>query len=364
MYAPSLSTLTRSLIIRIIAALALCALGIIGTAAAFRFALNPIVRPERDTGMHREKLTALRALAPEIDVLVVGSSRLLHGFDPRLFDAEAARLSQPLRSFNLSLQRLLLWEQVRVLDDALAIPGLKPRIILIEPSVGLGIAPENFTHARTLEFETPAAWYLAVSAIVGSNRSVAHKAWNIATHCLVALLHAVHYGLYTSVVFPPVPAKSTVPTLSTPSLHGYIPLPDRPSDDPALSGLADLQAHYLANFAAHSANPGSLPAALHRHFLALRDRLGQRGVEVLFVQPPQLDFTTPELRELTFQFAPAIAPENGRPGDLSYLDPNAHLELFAPRWWLDYNHYTTTGASLFTRRLAADVIRVGRISVR
>ena len=96
---------------------------------------------------------------------------------------------------------------------------------------------------------------------------------------------------------------------------------------------------------------------MRRHYLSLRDRLRQRGIEVLFVQPPQLGFTTPELRDLTFRFAQSLPAVEGRPTLLSYLDPQRHPDLFDPRWWVDYNHYTAHGAMLFTRELARDVVR-------
>lgn len=351
------STPDRPIAWRLLAALALCALGFATAAGLVALVANPLLRPRRDTGMAREKLAELRAVAPPIDVLVVGTSRLLHGFDPRVFDAEAARLGTPLRSYNLSLPRLLLWEQSRVLDDALATPGLHPRLVLLEPAVGLGIAPENFTHARTIEFETPAAWRLAVSAIIDSERAPAHQAWNIATHTLVAALHGLHFGLYTGVLFPPLPAPGENSPPSDRSLRGFSPQPDRPSTEPAPAWLAAVLADYTARYSTDSAAPGQIPAAMRRHYLALRERLRLRGIQILFVQPPQLGFTTPELRDLTFRFGPSLPANTGPPALLSYLDPQRHPELFDPRWWADYNHYTSHGATLFTRELARDVVR-------
>lgn len=347
----------RLIPLRLLAALALCALGFATAALLVAGVANPLFRPQRDTGMAREKLAELRTVAPQIDVLVVGTSRLLHGFDPRVFDAETARLGTPFRSYNLSLQRLLLWEQARVLDDALALPGFRPRLVLLEPAVGLGLAPENFTHARTLEFETPAAWRLAVSSVLGSERSIPHQVWNVATHSLVAVLHQLHYGLYTGVVFPPVPALPGNQPPPDAALRGFLPQPDRPPTAPAPPWLVDFARDHQTRFAVDSTLPGQIPAPMRRHYLSLRDRLRARGIEVLFVQPPQLGFTTPELRELTYRFSRCISNADTPPPLLSYLDPQRHPELFDPRWWADYNHYTAHGASLFTHQLARDVVR-------
>ena len=347
------STTTRAT--RILVALLFCALGLGLFALAVTFFVNPYLRPQRDTGMHREKLAELRAVASTVDVLVIGSSRLLEGFDPRVFASETARLGHPLRAYNLSLQRLLLWEQIRVIDDALAIPSLQPKLVLLEPAVGLGIAPENFTQARTVEFETPAAWRLAVSSILGSDRTFAHKGWNIATHSLVVALHAVQYGLYTNLVFPTPASAGPDRSSADAALQGFLPQPDYAVGQSPPAWLVDMRTEYVARFAKDSNTPGVLPAAMWASFLNLRARLHTRGIAAYFVQPPQLGFTTLELRELTFGFRPTLTASGGGSELLSYLDPAAYPELFDPRWWVDYNHLTSTGATLFTRDLARDV---------
>jgi hypothetical protein len=340
---------------RVLGALALFAAGLLACAVVVRFTLNRAVRPERDTGMARQKLQELAQVAPQIDTLVLGTSRLLHGFDPREFAAETARLGRPRRAYNLSLQRLLLWEQERVLDDALTLPGFKPRLVLIEPAVGLGISPENFTHARTVEFETPHAWRLAVASVLDSNRSLPHKAWNIAAHSLVAALHGTHYGLYNGVAFPPVPVVNEIPGPDS-ALRGFFPRADRSSAEPAPTWLVEMQRDYAERFAADAATPRALPAAMREHFAALHVRLAARGIVAIFVQPPQLGFTTPELRELTFGFQPALVVGPQAVPVLNYLDPRTHPALFEPRWWMDYNHVSQGGAALFTRALARDVV--------
>jgi len=333
------------------------AVGLSATALIVAWAANPYLQPQRDTGMPREKLAELRAIAPQVDVLVIGTSRLLEGFDPRVFAAETARLGRPLRAYNFSVQRLLLWEQVRLVDEALAVPGLQPKLVLLEPAVGLGISQENFTHARTLEFETPAAWRLAVSSVLGSDRGLAHKAWNLAAHTLVAALHDVHYGLYTRLVFPDPRAVDPDREPTDPRLLGFAPQPDRPAGEPPPAWLVTMRTEYLTRFAQDSRAPGKLPATMQASFLSLQERLRRRGIAMLWVQPPQLGFTTQELRELTFGFGAAVTSPGGDPGLLTYLDPSEHPALFDPRWWLDYNHFTETGAGLFTRELAGDVTR-------
>lgn len=300
----------------------------------------------RDTGMPTAKLRELRPITHEVDVLVVGTSRLLHGFDPEVFAAESARIGRPLNAYNLSLQRLLLWEQERILTDALSLPGLKPRLILVEPAVGLGLAPENLTHARTLEYETPTAWSTAVRVIASTDRPWWHQTWNIATHTLVFGLHLANFGAGTAIAFPPATPVPDKPDFS--GRRGFLPLPKNGSQSADPSQVAIWCELHRRDYEPTPSEPASLPAAMRSHFLELRARLEANGVRVVFVQPPQLGFTTAELRRLTRGFAASLGSDAPV---LSFLDPKQHPPLFAPDLWSDYNHLNAEGAAVFTREL-------------
>ncbi len=340
---------------KLVGALALFAVGLAAVAATVSL-LRPAIAPERATGMPSDKIAELRTLAPGIDVLVIGGSRLLNGFDPAQFATETARLGQPLRAYNLSLQRLLLWEQERMLDDALALPGLKPRLIVLEPCVGLGIAPENFTHSRTIEFERPAAWWRAVENILGSDRSPAHQLWNVATHTVVLGLHLTHYGLLSERVFPAPRGLNPAPA----GALGFEPKPDLPAGAPPDPWLADLIRQLPAEHAAARTEDLRLPPTMRRHFERLTARIRARGTQVIFLQPPQLAFTTAELRRLTHAFPRDFASVPAGPPVLSYLDPTRYPEFYDARLWADYNHLTASGARVFTGALARDLAEISR----
>ena len=297
--------------------------------------------------MPTEKLRDLSKQADKVEVLVVGTSRMLHGFDPAIFAAETQSAGHGLSAYNLSLQRLLLWEQERIIADALAIPGLKPRLILLEPAVGLGIAPENFTHARTLEYETPAAWVTAVRVIQSSDRPWWHRAWNITSHTVVLALHAVNYGAGNALAFPPLTDDSKSPGWATD--RGFIPLAPRTLSAADEAQLALWCDQHRRDYEHAPVDREPLPAAMRDHFIALRTRLEATGARVVFVQPPQLGFTTDELRRLSRRFEPSVGPIAPV---LSFLDPARHPHLFAPRLWSDYNHLNAEGAAAFTRDLA------------
>lgn len=337
----------RRLILRAVMALLAAMAGLALVSGFIRRAVNDLGE-WRDTGMPTEKLRQLRDIASEVDVLVLGSSRLLHGFSPVVFDEEMARNGRTARSYNLSLQRLLLWEQEQMLQDALSLPGLRPRLVLLEPAVGLGIAPENFTHARTIAFETPAAWARAVTVIAGSERPLWHQAWNITTHTIVLGLNLAHYGAFNTRAFPDQPAEpGSVPL--APANRGFVPLAPLGATAPAASEVESAAASYRADHVGSSTGITPLPAALRTHFLRLKAAAEARGARVVFVQPPALGFTTPELRSLTRRFAPDLAK---KAEVWSFLDPDAHPELFTPRLWSDYNHLNAEGAKVLSRELA------------
>lgn len=336
-------------LLRTAAALLAFAAGL-GVFAIFtQTVLNPVFHPRRDTGEPTAKLAELRAIAGDVDVLVLGTSRMLHGFDPQQFDAESARLGRPLRAYNLSLERLLLWEQERVLDAALELPGLQPKLVVLETCVGLGIAPENLTHARTVAFETPASYREALACIVGSNRSLPHQAWNIGMHTLVLGLNRTHYGLYASAAFPPVAAAAA------PGDLGFEPLPDPAPGTAPDAWLEQLIRELPATRAREQAATGEFPAPMRRHFERLCAKLRARGIACVFVQPPQLHYTTDELAQLTTGFARAFPPGPDHPAVISYLDPQRHAELYDARLWFDFNHLTAAGARRFTHDLARDL---------
>ncbi len=305
--------------------------------------------PARDIGPHTSHLRALARDPAAGDVLVLGASRLLNGFAPRVFEAELAARGITVRATNLSLQRLQLWEIEPALAAALAVPGVRPRLVVIEPATGLGVAPENLTHARTLHFETPAAFALSVAAIRESGRPVWHQAWNIGMHGAAAILRASGYGRLGALAFPPVGA-------SVEDGAGYLALPGLAEDAAAAPELVWAKERLAAELPAWREAAPPLPGALARHFDGLRDRLEALGLRVVFVLPPVLAFPDAFYRgQILAMERRALSGEAGSAMWLSFLDPAKHGELFEPRWWHDYQHLRSPGAECFTRRLAGEL---------
>jgi hypothetical protein len=303
--------------------------------------------PARDIGPHSRNLRTLAREPERGQVLVLGASRVLNGFSPAAYEEGLAASGVRAKAFNLSLQRLQLWEQEQVLADALAVPGVKPRLIIIEPVLGLGIAPENLTQARTIHMETAAAFRLATSSILASGRSPAQNAWNIATHGAVAGLHAAGYGRLSSVAFPPF-----TPPIQYPD-PGYLAIPGLRPGEPPPAWLAETREQYLANLTLWRGSAPPAPPHLLAYFAAWRARLEAGGAKVVFWHPPLLGFPGDFYRGQMLGLEAAWAAQPGFP-QVSHLDPVLHPALYDARLWSDPLHLRRPGAEILSRLLAEE----------
>ncbi len=311
--------------------------------------------PDRDIGPHSAHLRALAEDPAGGEVLVIGASRLLNGFAPRVFEAELAGRGLKVRAANLSLQRLQLWELEQVVEAALAVPGVRPRLVVLEPVTGLGVAPENLTHPRTLHFETPRAFALSVAAIRESGRPLWHQVWNVVMHGAALGMRGVGYGRWGAEVFGPPGGGETVPE------EGYLALPALPDGAEVAAELVGAKERLSAGLAGWRAEAPAAPAVLTRHFDQLRAGLEARGIRVVYVFPPVLDFPGEFYRGQNLGLE-RHGRERMRAGGesevwLSYLEVAENAELFDLREWNDRQHLRAPGAERFTRRLARDLER-------
>lgn len=309
--------------------------------------------PDRDIGPHSAHLRALAADPAGGEVLVIGASRLLNGFAPRVFEAELAGRGVVARATNLSLQRLQLWELGQVLEAAIAVPGVRPRLVVMEPVTGLGVAPENLTHPRTLHFETPGAFSLSARAILESGRPPWHQAWNIVMHGAALGLRGVGYGRWGARVFTPPDAREPMHE------QGYFALPALPAEAESDVELVKARERLVNGLERWRAEAPEVPRVLTRHFAELRVKMEARGVRVVYVFPPVLDFPGEFYRGQNLGLERHGRQQSEATGGteswLSYLDPNGNPELFDVRLWNDRQHLREPGAEVFTRKLARDL---------
>ena len=86
------------------------------TSVALRWFVRSQMAPYPETPRLAEKLSYLESVAGDVDVLVLGSSRVYRDFVPEVFDQSMNSLGCPVRSFNLGVPGLSFGEARMVLD--------------------------------------------------------------------------------------------------------------------------------------------------------------------------------------------------------------------------------------------------------
>jgi hypothetical protein len=122
--------------------------------------------PPPDVGELTEKVQALDRDAPDVDTVTIGSSRVLHTFDPQLFDLTALATGCPMRSYNLGIGGLNLIEMRYVLRRLES--GRPPHMkrVLFDPPNDIHIQFENLKSERVWVTTDPREAPLAVADIL------------------------------------------------------------------------------------------------------------------------------------------------------------------------------------------------------
>ena len=105
----------------------LCGVGFFGVSAAIR----PLMPTPNEYGFD-EKFEYFAEHKDEFDVLAIGSSRVWRGFIPEDFDAEMELRGESLRSYNLGVGGMRVWEMDYLLRQVLALKPAKLRYVFIE----------------------------------------------------------------------------------------------------------------------------------------------------------------------------------------------------------------------------------------
>lgn len=91
------------------------------------------VHPEDRSGQLGAKLDHLEGLEARPEVVFLGSSRVLRGFVPVVFDEELAAVGIPLRSYNLGAEGMRLPEFVHALEQLAEMPDHGIEWVLLDP---------------------------------------------------------------------------------------------------------------------------------------------------------------------------------------------------------------------------------------
>jgi hypothetical protein len=328
--------------LRLLGLAGLAALGFLAIASAIR----PLV-PLPDDSALRARVEGLARPDAPFEVVVVGPSTTRCGFDPRVFDAELARLGRPLRSLNLGLPGASAFEIEHLVDVIAERRPDRLRWIVIElhpPGFNALIRPHNRFTDRAVWWHTPRMTRAVLATVADPREGRAMRPDRAASHLRHALWRFASVGQADRIVASlragePEPIDTRA---------GYAP-EDCGTTDRARAGRAayledpdaiGLRESRLDRQNATPVDPSHLgPARLRRQV----ERLRAAGVEPVYLLTPILS-PVPAIHTLRrHEVLPTL---------LAFDSPRRHPDLYAPEHRWDALHLNREGAALFSRKLA------------
>lgn len=284
--------------------------------------------------LEEQKFRWFRAHADDYDLVYVGSSHVLRGFDPCTFDARSAALGRSLRSFNFGLVGLGFFEQEYMVDWILAQRPARLRTLVIEPpDRDVVLHRANFFTARDVNWHTPGETRAAIVAAWGSGRELLARLDLTRLHVLHALQRATNLGLGVNGL-----RRALEPVLPDLAEEGFGGRDSRePRGEEREERVGSAEREFLV---------GSPPPVMWRTFRAVCARIRAHGLEAAVVLPPTQ--------------SPDYTSQAQRRGDLPELrsyPPPSFPVLFEDRagHFYDAGHLNRRGAALFSARLAQDL---------
>lgn len=332
--------------------------GLVVLAVAAFLALAAVQRRAlpwpREFGL-RAKVEHLARSGARYDVLVVGSSRTYRGVDPAALDAAAAQAGHPVRSFNLALPGMTMFEADRllrhVLDEGLA----RPRVALIEAlpwEAGEDWARNAFS-ARSVQWHTPAHTALAIAALGREPRTSTARRLALAfAHVRAAAWALSSHGQgprwLGADADPYAPDARTIARGA-----GFVALEDasRPSVPRRHAAfLADPGAYaaHLRRVTSPRAGAGRAAGYALGALRAQQRALAAHGVRSVY-------FTTPTT--FAVGWAEVLADAGHLPDLLAHHGPSRVPELYEPQVRFDREHLDREGARRFSERLGRALAR-------
>jgi len=296
----------------------------------------------------RWRIEAFEAARDTVDVLFLGSSRVLRGFHPVAFDSEMAVRGHRLRSFNLGFQGLGAPEQTVMLEHLLQ-GGDSPAWVFLEvvPWRAALAEKKRFTR-RAIAWHEPGETLLLLGSLARADIGFLDAAELGALHLLQCGARVTHMARGPRIVDHLFGQETPGERPFLPD-RGFEPLTiDRREGDFArrreeyLEGLDDLVRAWESGTSPRSRRQGPWEpsvAGLRRQV----DLVRKAGARVIFVVAPTARETI-EVRDLE---------EAGLlPLLLAFDDPARYPELYRVEHFFDREHLTPGGALVFSRLLA------------
>lgn len=328
----------------------------VGNFAAFVTALSATCLllhawfpPLRDRDVAR-KLEHLDRHAASVDIVFIGSSRVLHHFDPELFDRELGEHGLPAESFNFGVPAMRLPENPYVTRRALALhPHLKWVLIELWDSYG-AIRPENAATTRTIAWHDCAHTWLALRHLWEQKMAWSEKAAQLGWHLRSFAVNIAHVGRANEMVRGDARRKKLAA------------LRAKPAADEALRGFVSLGAKTLS--VKDAAQFQTMSAGLHQPRSAVppsralldgwREVIAEiraAGATPVFVINPSVRSAEPLVDSIARSLAVPV---------ISFADPGRFPPLYDPRLRCEDQHLNREGATAYTRLLAEEFIAAAK----
>lgn len=330
---------------RRVAAVALAAMSFAAVLVVPFLLLDPDIYYRDDIQLW-PKLQLLRKGAATFDVGVLGTSRIINGFDPEVAERGASERGCSLRFANLGLTAMT-WGDAWAIAAATNAIGQKPRLLLQETT--LLVTSQTIQTARSIWGER----IHTLPANIGSTLAFDH--WNRSFRIVaVSLLNELPTGALARLLIRP-PATSRAAKRKAADRRGYVPIMLQAGEKNvrhvrfvAQFAGKNLAQHVDKGMAAERARKrrrSQRQAQFAENFVGqMADRA---DVRVLALVPPNLN-------PHAFAYA-SLARAEARSQRLEY-PPDRLPELYASMdLWFDENHVNESGTEIFSLALGRDV---------
>ena len=295
-----------------------------------------LLLPPPEVGELTRKIHAFERNAADADTIAIGSSRMLHGFDPAVFDQASADVGCPGESYNLGISGLNLIELRYVLRRLAADHPARLRRVVFDPPNDIHVQFENLKSQRIWVTTDPREARLAIADIL--SHPDPRKYSSLLRYLVAFAYHNSSLGLVSrylqAAAFPPAdPGEER---------DGYAPLD--PSQAPSVERAALLRqsdrfshlALDLRSEAAEQAPAAPIDAAQAR----------RRGAVMLstttFIR--SLGYQ-PVLLELPDTYGESITDARGLEAEMPRAVPVVNLmdkedaaTIYDPAAWYDWGH--------------------------
>jgi len=295
---------------------------------------------------YTNRLTAFEDDSEGFDVIAIGSSRVMRGFVPEVFDEAMSAGGQALRSFNFGLPASGAHEWVELLPEVITRSKRPLKWVIIELNPKDRLTVDQALTDRMTHWHSVAGTAHILQSISNDRLSEEARHDQYLEHLRFAWIRNFSVGRGPEWL---AGLAGRTPALAPVGEAGWVKF------DPTEPNIRERRADFLSKRAAFSGRIGraragkeNLPTVpllpeLVSHQVRVAEAAGARVAFI--VMPP-------------FSNSPSFEGEE-QVTLLEYNDAHRYPELFVFENFHDRQHLSSQGAKAFTRLLAADLLKLG-----